>query len=90
MTGHYSVSWPEHATERSTVFRTLLDKQSFVDVTLACDDDQLEAHKVVLSAASPFFQRILEKNPHSHPLLYLRGASKKDMTSILSFSGCCK
>ena len=85
MTGLYSVSWAEHATDRTSSVKDMLERQSFVDVTLACDDDQLQAHKVLLSAASPFFQRILERNPHTHPLLYLRGAKKKDVSAILNF-----
>ena len=85
MTGLYSVSWPEHATDRTASVKNMLEKRSFVDVTIACDDDQLEAHKVLLSAASPFFQRILERNPHNHPLLYLRGSLKKDVSAILDF-----
>jgi len=85
MTGLYSVSWAEHAKDRTSSVKDMLERQSFVDVTLACDDDQLQAHKVLLSAASPFFQRILERNPHAHPLLYLRGALKKDVAAILNF-----
>ena len=49
------------------------------------DDEQLEAHKVILSAASPFFQNILERNHHSHPLLYIRGSSKKNLSALLDF-----
>merc|ERR1719482_278278 len=38
-----------------------------------------------MSAASPFFQKILKRNPHSHPLIYLRGTAKKDFQSLLDF-----
>jgi len=85
MTGLYSVSWPDHATDRNSSIKGMLEKQSFVDVTIACDDDQVEAHKVLISAASPFFQKILERNPHAHPLLYLRGTLKKDVSAVLDF-----
>ena len=38
-------------------------------MTLAREDgQQVEAHKVILAASSPF----LEKNKHTHPLFYLR------------------
>ena len=34
----------------------------FADVTLACaEGHQVEAHKVILGAASPFFQQFTEK-----------------------------
>jgi len=57
-----------------------------MDVTLACeDDDQLTAHKVVLSACSPFFRTVLRRNPHQHPLLYMKGIRYNDLESLLNF-----
>jgi len=55
------------------------------DVTLACDDDQLEAHKIILSSSSAFFKEIIKRNPHVHPLIYLKGVKIKDLTSLLDF-----
>ena len=55
------------------------------DVTLAFDDNQLQAHKVILSACSPFFRSVLKKNPHQHPLLYLKGVKYEDILSVLNF-----
>ena len=37
--------------------------------TPMADGHQIEAHKVILAASSPFFQAILKKNKHSHPLI---------------------
>ena len=34
-----------------------------------------QAHKVILSACSPFFRGVLRKNKHEHPLLYLKVTS---------------
>ena len=36
-------------------FCELRGDKALFDVTLACDDDQIQAHKVTLSACSPFF-----------------------------------
>ncbi len=67
-------------------FRELRQEKDFFDVTLTCDDDQqLEAHKVILSACSPFFRNILRRNPHQHPLLYLKGVKYTDLQSVLNF-----
>ena len=62
----------------------------FTDVTLVCEDGQhMEAHKVILAASSPFFQKILQKSntsgKHPKPLIYLRGCQSKDFASILDF-----
>merc|ERR1712129_294008 len=68
-----------------STLKSLWRDEDFLDVTIACDDDQINAHKVILSAASPFFHNILKRNPHSHPLLYLKGTAKKDMLALLDF-----
>ena len=55
-------------------------------MTLACEDGhQIEAHKVILAASSPFFQAILVKNKHSHPLIYMRGVKSADLVAIVDF-----
>ena len=54
-------------------------------MTLACEEEQVQAHKVILSACSPFFRAVLRKNPHSHPLLYLKGVKYGDMQAVLNF-----
>jgi hypothetical protein len=39
------------------LFRELRTSEEYADVTLACEDgQQIDAHKIVLSACSPFFQ----------------------------------
>ena len=40
---------------------------------------------MILSAASPVFQNVLNRNPHNHPLLYFHGISKKDIEVITNF-----
>ena len=56
----------------------LLYDTEFVDVTLVShDEEQIKAHKAILVAASPFFRRIISKNPHQHPLLFLRNINMK-------------
>ena len=57
----------------------------FFDVTIASEDKQLQAHKLILSACSPFFKNILRSNHHPHPLLYLKGVSFRDMEAVLNF-----
>ena len=77
--GTYSISWPENESERTAAFSSMLVSRELADVTIACEDDQIQAHKVILSAASPMFQNVLNIIPHSHPLLYLHGILKKDI-----------
>jgi len=81
----FCLRWNDFESNISVAFRELRDDKDFFDVTLACDDNQLPAHKVILSACSPFFRNILRKNPHQHPLLYLKGVKYKELQSVLNF-----
>ena len=81
----FIIKLDNHDQAWSSALHSLWESEEFLDVTIACDDGQVEAHKVILSAASQFFRSILKRNPHSHPLLYLKGTKTKDMISMLNF-----
>ena len=83
---HYGVQWKDFKSNVSSAFRRLRADKDFTNVTLVCEDgQQMEAHKLILAASSPFFEKILQKNKHPHPLIYLKGSKSEDMQSILDF-----
>ena len=66
--------------------RQLWDDQDFSDVTLATvDNQQIRAHKVILSSNSSFFRNILLNNPHPNPLIYLKGIRHKELEMVMQF-----
>jgi len=81
----FCLRWNDFENNISQAFKELRDDKDFFDVTLACDDEQIQAHKLILSACSPFFRNILRRNPHQHPLLYLKGVKFTDLQSVLNF-----
>jgi len=81
----FCLRWNDFETNISVAFRELREEKDFFDVTLACDDSQIQAHKVILSACSPFFRNVLRRNPHQHPLLYLKGVKYNELLSVLNF-----
>ena len=81
----FCLKWNDFETNISSTFKEIKNDQDFMDVTLACDTDQITAHKVVLSACSPFFRNVLKRNPHQHPLLYMKGVKYSDLESLLNF-----
>jgi len=81
----FSLRWNDFEHNISQAFRELRDEEDFFDVTLACEDEQIQAHKVILSAGSPFFRNILKRNKHQNPLLYLKGVKYTDLQYVLSF-----
>jgi len=84
-TEKFCLRWNDFESNISVAFRELREEKDFFDVTLACEDSQVQAHKVILSACSPFFRNILRRNPHQHPLLYLKGVQYKELLSVLNF-----
>jgi len=81
----FCLRWNDFETNISVAFRELREDKDFFDVTLACDDQQVQAHKVILAACSPFFRGVLKKNQHAHPLLYMRNVKHTDLLAVLNF-----
>ena len=80
------LKWNDFQENVFSAFESLRADKDFTDVTLVCaDSQQLEAHKVILAASSPFFQNLLRTNKHSHPIVYMRGMKSEDMVAILDF-----
>lgn len=52
----FCLRWNNHQSNLLAVFDQLLTSEAFVDVTLAVEGQMLRAHKMVLSACSPYFQ----------------------------------
>jgi len=81
----FCLRWNDFEKNISSSFRELKEDKDFFDVTIACDDNQIQGHKVILSACSPFFRSVLKKNPHQHPLLYLKGVKYEEILLVLNF-----
>ena len=84
--GLLTLRWNDFETNISSTYLDLKDDKDFADVTLvSADDQQVEAHKVILAASSPFFKRVLKRNPHQHPLVYLKGVSSAELKEVLNY-----
>jgi len=79
------LSWNKYESNFSVAFQDLRQEKEFFDVTLACKDGQLEAHKVILSSCSTFFRDILKRNPHVHPLLYMKDVKLSHLQAVMDF-----
>jgi len=81
----FCLKWQNFEFNLANAFQDLRSDVEFFDVTLACGDKQIDAHKVVLSACSSFFRDILKKNKHPHPLVYLKGVKYSHIVALLNF-----
>ena len=83
------LQWNDFQENVNLAFGSLREDNEFADVTLTCEDgQQIEAHKVILAAASPFFQDLLKRNRHPHPLIFMKGVKSENLLAIVDFLYC--
>ncbi|XP_077504501.1 uncharacterized protein LOC144114553 [Amblyomma americanum] len=81
----FCLKWNNHQSNMLAVFYQMLSNEALVDVTLACEGLSLKAHKMVLSACSPFFQALFAENPCKHPIVILKDVRYVDLRAIVEF-----
>ena len=79
------LNWNDFQDLVKVSFGDLRTDKDFTDVTLACEDQSVKAHKVVLSACSPFFKKLLKTHSHPQPLIYMKGIKSRSLTAIIDF-----
>ena len=79
------LKWNDFQNLVQVSFGELRTDTDFTDVTLACEDQSIKAHKVVLSTCSPFFKKLLKNHPHPQPLIYMKGMKSSSLTAIIDF-----
>ena len=86
MSDKLCLQWNDFQENAKAAFGILRYDKNFTDVTLACEDGkQVEAHKVILAASSPFFKALLTKHKHPHPLIFMRGVNYENLVAMVDF-----
>ena len=52
----FLLSWNDFEKNIGEALRELRGENNLYDVTIACEDEEIQAHKLILSACSPFFR----------------------------------
>ena len=82
----YNLSWHTFSSHLAEVSRELYQEKYFSDVTLLSEDlIAVEAHRMVLSAASPVLRNVLRINPTVRTQLFLKGIKHQQLDSLLKF-----
>ncbi|XP_034935022.1 broad-complex core protein isoforms 1/2/3/4/5-like [Chelonus insularis] len=81
----FALKWNNHSSNLSLGFLSYLTNKYLVDVTLAVEGQLIQAHKLVLSICSPYFQDIFKDNPCQHPVVILRDMKYTEIDSLLKF-----
>ena len=79
--------WNDYESCILNSFEDLRRENDFLDVTLVSDDEIImKAHKVVLSACSPFFRHILRYSSVNQPImLFIDGVKSHDLKLVLDY-----
>ena len=81
----FCLRWNNHRNNLLTVFDQLLQTEAFCDVTLACDNNSIKCHKMILCACSSYFQQLFMENTCEHPIVFLKDIKYEEIRTILDY-----
>ncbi|XP_047740445.1 longitudinals lacking protein, isoforms H/M/V isoform X8 [Hyalella azteca] len=83
--GLLSLKWNNHRSTFFHVLSTIRSKESYCDVTLACDGRFYSLHKFVLSTCSEYFEEMFERTQCKHPVIVLKDINSEDLEALLNY-----
>ncbi|KAF5272458.1 hypothetical protein FQR65_LT04926 [Abscondita terminalis] len=81
----YNLKWTNHTNNILEMFSEQLLNGLLVDVTLFCDGQFIRAHKMVLSACSPYFQELFKVHKVDHPVIFMNGVRYVAVKQMVEF-----
>ena len=82
----FCLKWNDLHSNLSSQLKKLNSDDYLNDVTLITDDNnQLPAHKLILSVCSDYFQMVFKNNKHQNLFICLEGVTKQDLENCLSY-----
>lgn len=82
----FDLKWNNFAAHLAELSTSFLQDTSLLDLSIQCGTEVVKAHKLVLSACSPWFREVISNMQASpSPLVVLWETNMEDMKSILSF-----
>lgn len=74
MEDEYLVKWKDYQSNFFTLAEELFASELLTDVTLVCQDQVYEAHKIVLAVCSNYFRSVLTRTRFStkEPVVFLK------------------
>lgn len=83
--GLLSLKWNNHKITFFEILRTLREKSSFTDATIAVEGKFYPVHKLVMSTCSEYFQDIFARTPCKSPVIVLKDVRSQDMDALLDY-----
>ncbi|XP_021962314.1 broad-complex core protein isoforms 1/2/3/4/5 isoform X2 [Folsomia candida] len=79
------VRWGNFDSNIVSMFTKLRTAEHFVDATLWCEGKTIKCHKMILSACSTYFEKLLTENPNPHPIIFLKDMRFWEITALVEF-----
>lgn len=83
----------EHSDRLVSQLRHLLERNCFTDITLAVGKNQIQAHRIVLCAASPYFEAMFMSglSESDQNVVEIHGVAELHLQLLMDFiySGKC-
>ncbi|XP_042227453.1 longitudinals lacking protein, isoforms H/M/V-like isoform X5 [Homarus americanus] len=83
--GLLSLKWNNHRSTFFHVLSTIRSKESYCDVTIACDGKFYPVHKLVLSTCSDYFEQMFERTNCKHPIIVLKDIRHEELEALLNY-----
>jgi len=81
----FCLKWNDFRNSVTAVFEDLRKDEELVDITLCCEGKKVKAHRMMLSACSPYFRDLLKENPCQHPVFFLKDTTYADLRAVIEF-----
>jgi len=85
------LKWNNYNRNFQAAFTSLLEKENLVDVILTCEGRKLKCHRIVLSAASPYFEDLFSDSDDlqsKNSIVFMKGVKFLDLQAIVQFIYC--
>ena len=82
---NFLLRWNQFHMNIKMTYQEVHETGDYADITLACEDGEVKAHRIILSSSSLFFKDKVASLANSHPLVYLRGVKLQELSNIMDF-----
>lgn len=85
---HISISRVDHSTSIMKSVDDIFQKQLFTDVCLSCENQIINAHRLILAASTSFFHSLFSQQPcclNPNPVIVMKDIKISELKAILEF-----
>ncbi|CAL4222573.1 unnamed protein product [Meganyctiphanes norvegica] len=85
---NYQLRWNDHIPYFTNILQGLREQNELTDVTFACEDGIVVAHKLVLSSCSAYLRVLFSRLGTPHPVIFLKNTPSSVVRQLMEFVYC--